>query len=534
VAVPDEPASSTPSAGTGPVAASAREPAARARSDGDDAPVVGTAPSAAPPTTLGLVGALCRELEAEGVSFCHWKSNEALDRSATAENDLDLLVARADAQRFEEVLRRLGFRNARVARMKELPGVFHAYGVDAPSGRFVHVHAHYQLVIGDDMTKNYRLPVELPYLASVVRAGVFPIPSAEWELVVFVVRMMLKHASWDAVAMLQGSLSASERRELADLTSRADLATARRIVDEHLPFIGVRLFDRCLAAVRGDGSVTARARTAARLLDALSACARRPRAADVTLKVWRRGVLGTRRYVLHRRTRKSLEGGGVLVAIVGGDGSGKSSVVESLSRWLGDVFVTERVHLGKPPRSMATLALKGAMSIGRRMGRFPETAVPAHAQRTDAAADCPGTAWLLWHALTARDRAREYGRARRLATNGAIVIADRYPVPELRWMEAPRAAWLSGRALRGMPRALIAYEGRCYDRIAEPDVLVVLRAHPDVAVARRPDQDEAFVRARSEEVWAADWSGGRAAVVDADRQREHVLAEVRSLVWSRI
>jgi thymidylate kinase len=515
VAVQDEPASSTLATGAEPVSAFAREPA----------------PSRAP---LALVAALCRELDVEGVSFCHWKSNEALDRSATAENDLDLLVARADAQRFEEVLRRLGFRNARVPRMKELPGVFHAYGVDAPSGRFVHVHAHYQLVIGDDMTKNYRLPVEQPYLASVARAGVFPIPSAEWELVLFVVRMMLKHATWDAVAMLQASLSASERRELGDLTGRADLSIARRLVDEHLPFVGVPLFDRCLAAVRGESSVATRARTAARLLDSLSACARRPRATDVTLKAWRRGVLGTRRYVLRRRTRKWLDGGGVLIAVVGGDGSGKSSVVESLSRWLGDVFVTERVHLGKPPRSMTTLAVKGAISIGRRMGRFRETAVPAHAQRTDASAEYPGAAWLIWHALTARDRAREYARARRLATNGAIVIADRYPVPELRSMEAPRAAWLSGRTLGRMPRTMMAFEGRCYDRIAEPDVLVVLRVHPDVAVARRPDQDEAFVRARSEEVWAADWSGSDAVVIDADREREHVLAEVRSLVWSRI
>ena len=46
---------------------------------------------------LELVRRLCQTLSTEGVDYCHWKSNEALDRSARAESDLDLLVSRRDA-----------------------------------------------------------------------------------------------------------------------------------------------------------------------------------------------------------------------------------------------------------------------------------------------------------------------------------------------------------------------------------------------------------------------------------------------------
>ena len=116
----------------------------------------------APGRPLELVSTLCRTLEEAGVAYCHWKSNESLDRSASGENDLDLLVFRSDARRFEGILRDLGFRDAQLPRWKELPGVYHSYGVDRRSGRFVHIHAHYQLVIGDDMTKNYHLPIEVP------------------------------------------------------------------------------------------------------------------------------------------------------------------------------------------------------------------------------------------------------------------------------------------------------------------------------------------------------------------------------------
>ncbi len=46
------------------------------------------------PETLELVDALCVALADATVTYCHWKSNEALDRSLSGDNDLDLLVAR--------------------------------------------------------------------------------------------------------------------------------------------------------------------------------------------------------------------------------------------------------------------------------------------------------------------------------------------------------------------------------------------------------------------------------------------------------
>ena len=131
-------------------------------------------------------------------------------------------MARRDSQRFEEILARLAFKDVVLPAWKELPGVAHWYGLDERSGTLVHVHAHYQLVIGDDMTKNVHLPIEDAYLASSVPRHPFMVPAPEFELGLFLVRMVLKHCAWDAIAMSQGSLSASERRELQQLTAEID------------------------------------------------------------------------------------------------------------------------------------------------------------------------------------------------------------------------------------------------------------------------------------------------------------------------
>lgn len=233
----------------------------------------------------GLVSALCRALEDEHVSYCHWKSNEALDRSVIADNDLDLLVSRSDTRRFEEILKRLGFKDAQPPRWKQLPGIWHSYALDRKSGELVHVHAHYQLVIGDDMTKNYRLPIEEPYLASAVVGTPFRIPTPEFEFAVFLVRMVVKHCTWDALLCLQGSLSPSERRELTYLVRKVDPGDVWAVMGSHLPFLHRELWEACLRAVQPGSSIWLRIKTASQLQRTLVACSRRPRAVDTYLRM---------------------------------------------------------------------------------------------------------------------------------------------------------------------------------------------------------------------------------------------------------
>lgn len=529
------------------------QPTAPPKSSGRDS--IGEHESAPPdvdrlpygPATLDLVLRLCAALEAEEITYCHWKSNNALDRSASGDNDLDLLLSRADAVRFAEILSRLGFKQAMAPPEKQLPAVLDYFGYDAGGDKLVHVHAHYQLVLGHDRTKNYRLPIEEAFLKSAVKGDLFRVPAPEFEFVVFVVRMILKHSTWDTILGGDGRLGKSERRELAYLLERVDRGYVYEIVEEHLPYIGSELFNACVEALQGNRSALTRARTGQRLQKALQVNARRRLAVDTWLKSWRRLVLAVRRRIVKGSTKYRLGSGGAMIAIVGGDGAGKSTAIEGLEKWLSKHFKTTTVHMGKPAWSWTTKAIRGILKIGNLLGLYPVDSSFGKTleQRSPMS---PGYPWLLRELCRARDRYYTYLAARRFAADGGLVILDRFPLSAIKLMDGPQVERFVGE-LATRPQAklflspdrdsatvkfLERREKTYYERIVKPEVLIALRVHPEVAVQRKTDEAASSVRERSTEIWELDWDGIDARLIDASKSRGEVLAEIKAIIWSEL
>jgi thymidylate kinase len=506
--------------------------------------VVTTAPDrdarGSPPATgdvgrpLELVTRLCRSLDDARVPYCHFKSNEAIERSLVGENDLDLLIGAEGASRALRVLTELGFTEGVPDRVRRMPGVAQYYGHDEPTGRLVQVHAHRRLVFGDDMTKNFSLDIEDDYIAAAVREpGTLAVASPDHELLLFAFRMVAKHCTVDAMLMRQGRLTASERRELDWLLARADLDRVAAVIGARLPFVEPGLFDACLAAIQPHAGAWRKARTAGRLHRAFAAHGKRGRAADAFLRIERR-IGRVARRVVRGPSKKRLAGGGALIAFVGGDGAGKSTAAHAIADWLSGPFEVTRIHLGKPPPSLTTIVIKGPMYVMRAMGLLRATRVPAHVLRESHAH--PGLPWVVWHVLTARDRWRCYRRATRAVLRGSIVVSDRFPLAEVRTMDGQKTDWLAEHEGSGAAvRWLASLERRYYEAFTRPDALIVLRVDPDVAVERKRDEEQpGFVRPRSEEIWSVDWAATSAHVVDAGQDLHEVERVLRRLVWARL
>jgi len=102
-------------------------------------------------------------------------------------------------------------------------------------------------------------------------------------------------------------------------------------------------------------------------------------------------------------------------------------------------------------------------------------------------------------------------------------------------MESPNIARMVAPQHRNaIVKRLMKLEASYYRKIMPPDLLIVLRVDPDIAVMRKTTETERHVRTRSRELWEQDWEGTNACVIDAGQQLADVAAEVQSHIWSRL
>ena len=479
---------------------------------------------------LDLIVKLCETLAAQKVDYCHWKSNTFLDRSANGENDLDLLVSLTHAQCFTEILYGMGFKEALIPNEEELPGVRDYYGYDQKSGRLIHVHAHFQLILGNDLSKNYRLPLEREYLQSSGQQGLFRVPAPEFELVVLVIRMVLKHSTWDSILMRHGQLSPSEQSELDDLSTRAGSAEVKAVL-LHLPGLSQSLFDLCLQSLQPGCSFWTRIKAGEQLQKVLKTCARRPHWLDIVVKFSRRVWHPILKRVFRYAPKNRFANGGLFIAIVGGDGAGKTTVIDELYKWLSKTYEVKKIHMGKPAWSWTTTTIRGILKIGTFLRLYPfegdiyEESLQPH-----------GFPWFIRAVCTARDRYLTYIQSRRVSSNGNLVLCDRYSFPEFMKMDGPqcKSALTSLEKTNWFMQVLADKEKSYYQQIRLPDLLIVLKVDPEIAVQRKVEETATSVRARSSEVWGLDWKKLSAFEVDAQRSKEEALSQVKSIVWEHL
>jgi thymidylate kinase len=493
--------------------------------------------------TLPLIDALRGALAAAGIRYCQWKGHWKRFRWGRGEGDIDILVHRADWDRLAVILGRLAFKQALSGAGQVIPGVFHYYGFDARADKIIHLHIYSQLILGDVPARTYHVPIEEVLLQSSVPGGFFLVPAPEFELILFVLRTVLRHSWKNMFRSRDRQRLALAQREFEYLEARSDREKLSAALHQYFPSLEPHFFRRCMRSAEGKCSAWAQLGLKRQLQRKLKAYAVERRLFPILQSTASRLVNRIRTRLFGAPVRTRLATGGVLVALVGGDGAGKSTLVKDLHTWLDSGFDTRGFHLGKPPRSALTVLVslmhRGWARLCRlgwaRLCRLGQGRRPASGPGQEHSAQFPGYLQLVRWVCLAYDRYRLYARARRLAAQGAIAVCDRYPVPQIEIMDGPNI----GRALGSQPPTwlsafLLKVETSIYRRILPPDILVLLRVDPEVAARRKTDENADYVRERCRAIWERDWRGVQVHILDADRPLEQIREEVRSLVWSKL
>lgn len=473
-------------------------------------------------------------LEKEGIRYCHWKSNIRLDETLSGLQDIDMLVHPTDAHAFQRIINECGFKLT-VSRMGVgHPGVFHAIAWDPDSGRLLDLHAYHQLVSGDSLVKSFRFAVEEEFLARTTMLMDVRIPEPSAELVLFLLRILLKHTSVVEIRKVNSHYDHC-RDELSWLLQRSNPGEAAALCDEWFPSLRIPLQQMidCVAT----GSIASRSALGMRVARALKNERRIGHVAAGFSRIMRFGT----KYASRLRSRRNLSllAGGAWIALVGPKGTGKSTLTKLLAKRLGAKLDVKQIHFGKPPTTWLSFLPKLIVSAARKA--LPKEPNGDSGTSERLVGRQYSTLFLITKLLIAFDRQRLLTRSMRAMSSGTILISDRCHVTNATGMDSSAFSDLDVTCTRSpLQRWLMERERLIYRCLPRPRLILKLSVPLETALKRDLERckpggpNPSAIQRRWSVESASEFTGSTVCLIDTDGDIEDTLRMVTARVWQSL
>ncbi|MEP7133757.1 MAG: hypothetical protein ABI904_02375 [Chloroflexota bacterium] len=490
---------------------------------------------------LNKLQQLIEQLSKNGIKYCHWKSNSALSQVLTGQTDVDFLIHRKDSDSFRLLMSRLKFRPAGIQGDAPFPAVEHYFALDEETGILVHVHAYYRVITGESLSKNLHLPLEEMLLQNVREEDAIQVPAKSAELVVFTIRMMLKHTSLVEIVMLARDWKGM-RMEIEWLMEANPTDETLKLVETWLPTVDIKLFSECINALKTPTSLPRRISLGLQLRSQLSIYARNSR-----IQAWLNGIQKFSLMAYGRLTRSKrgmiLQSGGAVIAFVGAEATGKSTLLSETKHWLGEHFVINQIHAGKPKSTPLTMLpnlllplLRSALPTYRPSNIVTSSAATEQAQKHPKVYPLISA---IRSVFLAYDRRALLSRAFAQAANGSIVLCDRYPSMSKGAPDGPQLQQFAIDPRRYPIQSWLARtENRLYQEIPSPDMVVSLYVPVEVALMRNKnrgkEEPEDYVRYRHSLASNLEYGNAPVYKINTDQPLDTTVLEVKKNIWRNL
>lgn len=487
---------------------------------------------------LGLIASLFETLHENDIMYCHWKSNEHLGASMVGDTDLDVLFDVAQKGRLEEILHSLGFKRFDAIKQKQYNGILDFIGLDLSSGKIIHLHSHYLLTIGEPYLKGYHFTIEDKVLESRVfneEYGLYCIDPC-LELILLFVRESLKLRHRDRfLAPFRNKTQARQYmlREYAWLKSRtspaeihATLATIfenySKIYELIIGGFNTKQLHKLRTLIKKEDKVL-------RLYSPTKAMLSRW-SREATILVSRRLASIFDEPILLKRNNPR---GGVVIAVIGADGSGKSTVTENLRNTFGEKLDVYKIYFGRGD-GKTSMARKLLMSLkpAKNNSGNGRTEEPGRREATFVR-----TLYKSLEALfVAEEKRLGMKLMRKVRHKGALVICDRYPQNQIMgYNDGP--LFSSFRSSKNPWFRMVAKrEAGIYAQAENqlPDIIFKLVTDPEVSERRKPGENSREkLRAKISGVNQLEFKGRcKVIAIDATRPLNEVLYIIKKEIWS--
>jgi hypothetical protein len=488
---------------------------------------------------LKKISELLVTLNNANVSYCHWKSNEHIEASLQGKTDLDILFLNSQKKDVYNLLLTSGFVHFKAAWFLNYSDIEDFIGVDEETGKIIHVHAHFKLIFGERRIKNYHFPIEEEILAARIKVqeyNCYAIKPAQ-EMILLIIRVSIKIST----EMLYEKYKHVSLKILNDANVEFDWLRKRVSIEELVQaseqILGKknknllheiynnslsRKYSKCFyrSNRKKINSYRKRSRYKAFILRRLR------------LFLYLSAYVLTKLHVKLPYRRRNPQSG-LIVAVVGVDGCGKSTLVKNLTSEFSKKIDVVNVYLGSGT---------GQMSLLRKFPYLFRKMFKAIKSKKSAASNSNLTLkkeppYLIHSYLSMIACFEKYFRVRkanRAKKKGIVVICDRYPQNQILGIN-------DGPKLHNPPkgysflRFLHHIENYLYNKtlITKPDIVIQLEGDVDILMARRQDMAKDLLLLKQESLGQIDYKPiSRYMKIDCRQTERKVLALSMKAIWS--
>lgn len=418
-------------------------------------------------------------LRETGITYCLWKSFDRLAEGIKGETDFDILFDKKQKQEVFNYLRQNGWFEVLSEPWRRFPDVYDFIQYDPQHKKFLHFHVHFKLVMGEKLIKSLSLPLESLYLQTAVEAeGIFH-AMPELELCVFILRLSLKISFRDYARIIRRRSRKMIYRDLVPEFLHIRQRCDRTRLETLLKHPALSFIDRDLVLETYEDIYSLN-------------YSRRRRIKSLIAPHRRYGSVARFFVYRYRRFQKKSFGQGktfpkrgMTFAFCGPDGSGKTTLVDSVEQRLSEHLKVARYYMGGNKTSKGVsryffyLLLQTPYLVVRKFFKIIKD--PRTVKRLEQ------LYFSYENYLIAKEKFHRYNLATMDSKQGVLVLFERFPL--FRDLNAS-----GDQGVTGDRACFESSEQKFYEQIKTPNILFILQVDSTGAILRKPDHCPDVIR----------------------------------------
>lgn len=497
---------------------------------------------------------LFNSFEQNNILYLHFKSNTNLDKSFEGKGDFDVLVDKNRISDIETLIIKCNGKRHNPVHIGSYPGVDNWLVFDDLSGKIYHLHLHYQLATGKSFVKDYVIPWNDVLFSTRVKDpnyGIY-ITNPNVELLLLTFRIVLKAKMFDRCKKLFGlyKLNRGMQKEWDDLSGKVSHSELLKVSESLSPGVPSGIIDiiskenltssdffRLHVCVR-------KAMSDYRRVSGIEATVR---SEIYNMVVRARKILSVKFGRLSILRKTSLQGG-LIIAFVGVDGAGKSTVSNEIAKWIRQGKIECRrfyMGTGDGKTTFFNSLVKKVVRL-KDKGNVSHDIDPSvtHSGRNKGSVSLFKTPYSF---LKRAVRIYQIGsvqsnnkekiiRMNRYRLNGGISVLDRWPQIEIAGQnDGPKIKMLEDCfAYKRFIRRWIEKERSNLGIVKEikPDLVFRLNISIDTCMNRKTEHiNRKGFEKKLYELNLLNFQGARIIDVDAELPYDEELLEIKRLLW---